>query len=109
MRYRESPVFLDITDLCIFLACCPGARRLSRDLAKRKGVGTNVQTSVGARPADSVREAAAGCPASALLLSRTADMADLCRQVGDIPGTDLPGLITTLCPTRKAPRWCFAT
>lgn len=27
-----------------------------------------------------------------------ADMADLCRQLGDIPGTDLPGLIQRLCP-----------
>jgi tetratricopeptide (TPR) repeat protein len=26
------------------------------------------------------------------------DVADLCRQVGDIPGTDLPGLIATLSP-----------
>ena len=27
-----------------------------------------------------------------------ANVADLCRQVGDIPGTDLPGLIEQLCP-----------
>ena len=25
-------------------------------------------------------------------------MADLCRQLGDIPGTDLPGLIAALSP-----------
>lgn len=29
-------------------------------------------------------------------------MADLCRQVGDIPGTDLPGLITRLVPDPEA-------
>jgi hypothetical protein len=47
---------------------------------------------------DSIQEAAADLRVFGTAAVPPTDVADLCRQVGDIPGTDLASLIATLSP-----------
>jgi hypothetical protein len=56
-------------------------------------------TGVGGSAADSTRQAAADLLEIGASAIPPADVTDLCRQIGDLPGTDLPRLIATLPPS----------
>jgi tetratricopeptide (TPR) repeat protein len=67
------------------------AAALIRSVAGKGGTGTGSATNSAREAATDLRELGTGTVPPA-------DVADLCRQVGDIPGTNLPGLIAALSP-----------
>ena len=56
---------------------------------------------------DSMQPPRPTCANSGTAAVPPADVADLYRQVGDIPGTDLPGLIQRLCPDAARAQQAF--
>jgi uncharacterized membrane protein YccC len=69
---------------------------LIRTLAGVGGTGTGSAT-------DSAQQAATDLRELGTTATPPADVAALCRQLGDIPGTDLPGLIAALSPDPGTP------